>query len=101
MLARSAPQILFIKGECTFLFWDFLMTGLRNSSANFLFEIFSFLTVTLEVFYQKIYKPLKQYLFYIHQIRIFSNIKCFIMQNILSESVLLAKFLKSTLAMSC
>ena len=41
--ARSAPQILCIKGECTFLFLNFLIIGLCNSSANTLFEIFSFL----------------------------------------------------------
>ena len=33
-LARSAPQILSIKVECTFLFLNFLKTGLCNSSAN-------------------------------------------------------------------
>ena len=35
--ARAAPQILSIKGECTFLFLNFLMIGLRNSSVNSLF----------------------------------------------------------------
>ena len=42
MSVRSAPQISSIKDECTFLFLKFLIIGLRNSSANPLFEIFSF-----------------------------------------------------------
>ena len=41
--ARSVPQILSIKDECAFSFLNFLITGLCNSSANSLFEIFSFL----------------------------------------------------------
>ena len=56
--ARFAPQILSIKGECTFLLLNFLIVGLCNSSANCLFEIFSFLIPVPEVFYQKIYRPL-------------------------------------------
>ena len=56
----SAPQILLIKGECTFLFLNFLKIGLCNSSSNSLLEVFSFLTIKPEVFCQKIYKPLKQ-----------------------------------------
>ena len=43
IFARSAPQMLPIKGECTFHFLNFLIIGLCNSSANSLFEIFSFL----------------------------------------------------------
>ena len=41
MSARSAPRILSIKcnRECTFLFLNFLITGLSNSSAYCLFEI--------------------------------------------------------------
>ena len=53
MSRRSAPQILSIQGECTSLFSNFLITGLFNSSANSLLEIFSFLTVQLEVFLSK------------------------------------------------
>ena len=76
--------MLSIKGECTFLFSNFLIIGLCNSSANSLFDIFSFLTADLfcvatlscrasvatpqEVFYQEIYKALKQDLFDIHHI---------------------------------
>ena len=45
--ARSATQILSIKVECTFLFLNFLIIGLCNSSANSLFEIFSFLIADL------------------------------------------------------
>ena len=40
--AKSAAQILSIKGECTFLFLDFLIIGLCNSSANSLLEYFHF-----------------------------------------------------------
>ena len=58
---RSAPQILSIKGDCTFLFLNFLIIGLCNSSADSLFEIFSFLIALPEfLFYQKIYKSLNQ-----------------------------------------
>ena len=39
MSARSAQQILSIKGECTFLFLNFEITVLFNSSANSLLEI--------------------------------------------------------------
>ena len=45
--SRSALQILSVKGECTFSIWNFLVIGLCNSSANFLFEIFSFLITDL------------------------------------------------------
>ena len=47
--ARSAVQILFIKDECTFLLSNFLIIGLCNSSANSLFDIFSFLIAPPEV----------------------------------------------------
>ena len=57
--ARSAPQILSIKGEYTFLFLNCLIISLCNSSANSLLNIISFLTVPPEVFYQKNYKPFK------------------------------------------
>ena len=40
--ARSAPRILSLKVECTFLFSNFLIIGSCNSSANSLLEIFSF-----------------------------------------------------------
>ena len=48
--ARSATQILSIKDECAFLFPNFPLIGLCNSSANFLFGIFSFLIPLPEVF---------------------------------------------------
>ena len=59
--ARSAPQTLSIKGDCTFLLLNFIITGLGNSSANSLvaefkgrlFEIFSFLIPLPEVFLSK------------------------------------------------
>ena len=66
--ARSVPQILSIKIECTFLSLNFLIIGLCNSSANSWFDIFSFLISLPEVFYQNIYIPLKQDLFDIHPI---------------------------------
>ena len=51
--ARSALQILSIKGRCTFLFANFLIISLCNSSANSLLEKISFLVGTTELFYQK------------------------------------------------
>ena len=45
--ARSAPQILLIKVECTFLLLHFLIIGFYNSSANSLFEMLSFLIANL------------------------------------------------------
>ena len=47
------PQILSKKGDCAFLFLDFLRTGLCNFSANSLLEIFSFLTLPPEDFSSK------------------------------------------------
>ena len=64
--ARSAPQILPIKGDCTFSFLNFRIIGLCNSSANSLLEYF--LNHYQKFFHQNIYKPLKQDLFDIHQI---------------------------------
>ena len=48
--AKSAPQILSIKGECTFHFLNSRIIRLFNSSANCWFDIFSFLTPLLETF---------------------------------------------------
>ena len=45
MSRRSELQIMSIKVDCTFLFSNFLVTGLCNSSANSLLEIFSLWTV--------------------------------------------------------
>ena len=61
---KAALQVLSIIGECTFLVSSFLIIGWCNSSANYLLELISFLTVPLEVdlstsevvFYQKNYK---------------------------------------------
>ena len=39
--ARSGPQLLSIKSECTFLLLNFRKIGLCNSSADSLLEIFS------------------------------------------------------------
>ena len=94
ILARSAPQILFMKSECTFLFSNILIIGLFNSYANCWFGILIFDATTskfrvtkfsdcarvAEVFYQKIYKALKQVHIDIHHFWIFSNIKCLITQ---------------------
>ena len=44
--ARSILHLLSIKGECTFSFSNFPITGLCNSSVNSLPEIFSFLIPT-------------------------------------------------------
>ena len=48
IFAKSASQILPIKGDCTFLFLNFLITGLCNFFPNPLLEIFSFLIVLPE-----------------------------------------------------
>ena len=45
--ARSLPQTLSIKSECTFLLSNFLITGSCNSSASSLLEIISFLIADL------------------------------------------------------
>ena len=41
--ARPAPQIFSIKDKCIFLVLNFLIISLCDSSANYLFKIFSFL----------------------------------------------------------
>ena len=51
--ARSASQMLSIKGECTFLFLNFLRIGLYHSSANSWFEKFLFLIPLQEVVLSK------------------------------------------------
>ena len=54
--ARSAPQIFSIEGDCAFLLWNFLRSGLCNSFTNSLLEIVSFLIPLLgnpKIFYQK------------------------------------------------
>ena len=51
--ARSASQLLSIKGEGTFHLLNFLIIDLCNSSANSLLEIFSFLIPLPEVFLSK------------------------------------------------
>ena len=50
---KSALQILFIKVECTFLLFKFLIIGFYNFSADSLLEIFSFLIPLPEVFLTK------------------------------------------------
>ena len=57
--ARSVTQIKSIMDQCTFRFSNFLTVGLSNSSANFWFDIISFLTtpdeaLELNIFYQKL-----------------------------------------------
>ena len=90
--AKSGPQILSIKYECIFLFSNFLIIDLCNSSANYLLDIILFLTAPPEAdlsgvtrlakvfngkasdhaseveFYTKIYRPLKQVHVDIHHI---------------------------------
>ena len=51
--AKSAPQIVSIKGDCTFLFLNFLIIGLCGSSANSLFEIVLLLIPLPEVVLSK------------------------------------------------
>ena len=51
--ARLTFQILSIKGEFTFLFLNFLIIGLCNSSVNCWYDLFSFLIPLLEVFFIK------------------------------------------------
>ena len=53
--ARSPPQILPMKGECTFLLSSFLIIGLCNSSANSLLDTISFLVSPSEVLLSKNY----------------------------------------------
>ena len=50
---KSAPQVLSIKGECTFLLLNFRIFGLYNSSANSLLGTFSFSIPIPEVFLSK------------------------------------------------
>ena len=65
---RSAPQILSMKAECTFLFVNFLIIHLCDSSVNSLLDIILFLTVLPKLFLSKISKPLKQVHVDIHHI---------------------------------
>ena len=51
--ASSAPEILYTKGDCTFLFLNFLIVSLCNSTSNSLLEFFSFSSVSPEVFLSK------------------------------------------------
>ena len=51
--AKSAPQILSIKGDCTFLSLNVLIIGLCNSSANSLLEKFSFVIPLPEILLSK------------------------------------------------
>ena len=51
--ARSTPQILSIKVVYISRFLNFLIIGLRSSSANSLLEIVSFLTVLPVVYLSK------------------------------------------------
>ena len=63
--ARSAPQILSIRGECTFLLLNFLIIGFYNSSADSLFEIFSFLMPLSEIFNITHYKFSSKHYFFV------------------------------------
>ena len=59
---------LSFKDERTFLLLKFLIIDFCSSFANLLLEIFSFLTVPPEIFYQKTNKLLKQVHVDIHHI---------------------------------
>ena len=66
--SRSWSKILSMKNDCTFLLLNFLIIGLCNASVISLLDIISFLTGPQEIFFQKIYKPLKQDSIDIHHI---------------------------------
>ena len=51
--SKSAPQILSIKGECTFSLLNFPVIVFSNSFANSLLQIFSFLIPLPEVYLSK------------------------------------------------
>ena len=97
--ARSVPQILSIKGDYTFSLLNFLMIGLCNSSANCWSDIFSLLiplpanlfASVAEVFLSKSFfmKNLVSIIF-----NQFLGILNPLSRNILSEVVLLVKYLK-------
>ena len=92
---RSTTQILSIKVEFSFLFSNFLVIGLCNSSVNSLLSIISFLIAPPAVFLQKIYNTLKQVCVDLHHISDFLAILNALSCNILSEAVLLVTSLKS------
>ena len=101
--ARSAPHILSTKDECTFLFSNFLIIGLCNSSAICLLDIISFLIAPAEAFLsKKIYKPLieaspRWYLSCFAFLAILNALS----RKTLSAIVLLFKSSKSPEATSC
>ena len=66
--ARSVPQILYIKDDCIFLFSNFVITGMCNSSPNSLLDSISFLIALSQDFSSKICKPLKRVHVDIHDI---------------------------------
>ena len=74
--AKYVQQIFSIKGECTFLFSNFLLIGLCNSSARSVLEMVLFLIPDLfaniaaspDVFVSKSYRPLNQVRLDIHRI---------------------------------
>ena len=68
LLIASAPQILSMKNECTFLFLNILIIGLCNTSANSFSKICSSLTVQPEAFLSKNYRPLKQVYVDVHHV---------------------------------
>ena len=77
--ARSAPQILSIKGQYAFRFLNFLIIGLCNSSPNSWFDIFSFLTASAGISFMKTFINHWSKLTLIPIIFwIFGNIKCFV-----------------------
>ena len=74
--ARSATQILSIKGECNYRFLHFLIIGLSKSSDNSLFEIYSFLIPLPEADLSCVAKIFDR----ASEADFFSNLKCFITQ---------------------
>ena len=91
--AKSAPQILSVKGECTFLLLNFLMIG--NCSVNSLLEIVLFLIVPPEFLLSKklwnIEASPRRYQSYFGFLAILNVLS----RNTLSAAVLLFKSLRS------
>ena len=76
--ARSSPKILSIKGYFTFLFSNFLIIGLCNSSANSLFNISLLLIPLPSLFVKKIINHWNNNLLMSIIFSILSNMTCFL-----------------------
>ena len=90
--AKSASQVLPIKGDCTFLLYNFLITGFYNSSANSLL-IFSCL-ISLPDFLLKNYETIEASPCWYPSYSGFLAISNALAHNTLSAAALLFKSLK-------